>query len=68
MHVWGTYVVRLQEFGVEPPRRFGGLLRVRDRVTVHFDVVPEPEGGAIGAFTVPLPSPAQTVSQAGSDS
>ena len=39
----GTHEVRVTDFGVQPPRRFLGLLRVRDRVTVHFDVVlPEP--------------------------
>jgi len=49
-HVRGTYVVRPTEFGVAPPRRFGGLLRVRDRVTVHFDIALEPDGGAIDAI------------------
>jgi hypothetical protein len=47
LHVRGTYVVRPTEFGVAPPRRFGGLLRVRDRATVHFDIALEPDGGAI---------------------
>ena len=42
LRVRGTHVVRLSDFGLEPPRRFGGLLRVRDRVTVHFDVEPGP--------------------------
>ena len=46
LHVRGTHVVRMSEFGLEPPRRFGGLLRVRDRITVHFDVVPGHDGGA----------------------
>ena len=40
LHVQGVYVVRMTDFGVTPPRRFGGLLAVRDSVTVHFDVVP----------------------------
>ena len=47
MHVVGRYVVHLSDFGVTPPRRFGGLLRVRDRATVHFDIVVEPDGGVI---------------------
>lgn len=41
VHVIGTYVVRMSDFGVRAPRRFGGLLRVKDRVTVHFDVTPQ---------------------------
>jgi hypothetical protein len=40
LHVRGVYVVRMTDFGVRPPRRFAGLLRVRDRVAVHFDIVP----------------------------
>lgn len=37
-HVRGTHEVRVTDFGVRPPRRFAGLLRVREQVTVHFDV------------------------------
>ena len=47
LHVLGTYVIRPTEFGVAPPRRFGGLLQVRDRATVHFDIALGPDGGAI---------------------
>lgn len=47
LHVRGAYVVRPTEFGVAPPRRFAGLLRVRDRVTVHFDVALDADGGAV---------------------
>ena len=47
MHVQGTYVIQMRDFGVAAPRRFGGLLRVRDQITVHFDVVPDADGGAI---------------------
>jgi hypothetical protein len=50
LHVRGTHVIRPTEFGVAPPRRFGGLLRVRDRTTVHFDIALEPDGGAIDAI------------------
>jgi len=41
LHVIGTHAVRMSDFGVRPPRRFGGLLRMKDRVTVHFDVTPQ---------------------------
>jgi hypothetical protein len=44
MHVRGSHVIRMTDFGVRPPRRFGGLLRVRDQITVHFDVVADPVG------------------------
>jgi hypothetical protein len=47
LHIAGTYAVRPTDFGVQPPRRFAGLLRVRDRITVHFDVALDPDGGAI---------------------
>jgi len=47
LYVAGTYAVRPTDFGVQPPRRFAGLLRVRDRITVHFDVALDPDGGAI---------------------
>jgi polyisoprenoid-binding protein YceI len=47
LHVRGTSPVRMTEHGVEPPRRFAGLLRVRDEVVVHFDIVPDCGGGAI---------------------
>jgi hypothetical protein len=40
LHVRGAHVVRMTDFGLRPPRRFGGLLRVRDAITVHFDIVP----------------------------
>lgn len=39
----GAQQIRVTDFGVQPPRRFLGLLRVRDTVTVHYDVVlPDP--------------------------
>ena len=47
LHVRGSYAIRPTEFGVAPPRRFAGLLRVRDRITVHFDVALDPDGGAV---------------------
>jgi polyisoprenoid-binding protein YceI len=42
IYLHGTYTIRPTDFGVAPPRRFGGLLRVRDQVTVHFDVALDP--------------------------
>jgi hypothetical protein len=44
IYLHGTYAIRPTDFGVAPPRRFGGLLRVRDGVTVHFDVAVDPDG------------------------
>ena len=40
LHIRGEHVIRMSDFAVRAPRRFGGLLRVRDRITVHFDVAP----------------------------
>lgn len=37
-HIRGTHEVRVTDYGVRPPRRFAGLLHVREQVTVHFDV------------------------------
>lgn len=34
----GSHPLRPSEFGIRPPRRFAGLLRVRDQVTVHYDI------------------------------
>src|SRR4029078_12507814 len=49
LHVQGVYVVRMTDFGVTPPRRFGGLLTVRDRIVLHFDVIQarDREGAAL---------------------
>jgi len=60
LHVVGSYVIRPTQFGVEPPRRFAGLLRVRDRVTVHFDVALDPDGSAIDDIRCALHAPATT--------
>lgn len=46
MHVRGTHVLRMTDFEVEPPRRFGGLFEVRDHIAIHFDIVPSPSAGA----------------------
>lgn len=47
LYLRGTYVIHSTDFGVAPPRRFGGLLRVRDQVTVHFDVALDPGGEVV---------------------
>lgn len=44
-HVQGAYPVRMTDYGVRPPTRFAGLLRVRDRIIVHFDIVPVCDDG-----------------------
>ena len=38
----GERMIDVRTFGVKPPRRFFGLLTVRDEVTVHFEVVVRP--------------------------
>jgi hypothetical protein len=58
LRVAGSYTVRPTDFGVLPPHRFGGLLRVRDRIIVHFDVALDPDGGAIDAICGLLVQPA----------
>ncbi len=42
----GEHFLRPTDFGVAPPRRFAGLLRVRDAVTVHWDVALRPAHAA----------------------
>jgi hypothetical protein len=38
----GERMIDVRDYGVQPPRRFGGLLRVRPDVEVHFDVAVRP--------------------------
>jgi hypothetical protein len=47
----GEHPLRPTDYGVSPPRRFLGLLRVRDSVAVHFDLGLAKAGGrkVIGA-------------------
>lgn len=47
LHVRGAHAVRMTDFGVQPPRRFAGLLQVHDQIVVHFDIVPGWGGGAV---------------------
>lgn len=34
----GSHAIDVRDFGIEPPRRFLGLLRVRNTVTVHYSL------------------------------
>ena len=38
----GSITIRMTDYGIDPPRRLLGLVRVRDRLTVQFDLVLEP--------------------------
>jgi hypothetical protein len=38
----GERPINVRDFGVTPPRRFLGLLRVRDEITVHFEIAVRP--------------------------
>ncbi len=38
----GERMIDMRSFGIKPPRRFLGLLRVRNEVTVHFEVTVRP--------------------------
>jgi len=37
----GSLLVKMSDFGVAPPRLFFGTLRVRDAITIHFDLTTE---------------------------
>lgn len=65
LRVRGTHVLRMTDFGLEPPRRFGGLLRVRDRITVHFDIAPGTDWGAADDHRCPLAIPTVTLPNPG---
>lgn len=38
----GSITIRMTDYGIDPPRRLLGLVRVRDELTVRFDLVLEP--------------------------
>lgn len=50
----GDRVISVRDFGVVPPRRFFGLLRVRDEVTVHFEVAVRPLIDPLGVLVTSL--------------
>ncbi len=50
----GDRQINLRDFGIAPPRRFLGLLRVRDEVTVHFAVTVRPLIDPLGVLSTSL--------------
>jgi len=50
----GERAIDMRDFGVKPPRRFFGLLRVRNEVTVHFQVVVRPLIDPLGILATAL--------------
>jgi len=42
MHAQGTLPIQMTDFNVEPPTAMLGLIRVRDEITVHFDITAVP--------------------------
>lgn len=42
--VRGEIMVRMSEFGLDPPRVLAGLVRVRDEIVVRYDVLAKVEG------------------------
>ncbi len=50
----GDREISVRDFGVAPPRRFFGLLRVRDEVTVHFEVAVRPLIDPLGVLVTSL--------------
>jgi len=53
----GQREIDMRAFGIKPPRRFFGLLRVRNEVTVHFEVVVRPLIDPLGVLVSSLNSP-----------
>lgn len=50
----GDRAIDMRDFGIAPPRRFLGLLRVRNDVTVHFEVVVRPLIDPLGVLAASL--------------
>lgn len=50
----GERTIDMRDFGIKPPRRFLGLLRVRDEITVHFLVVVRPLIDPLGVLATAL--------------
>jgi polyisoprenoid-binding protein YceI len=50
----GDRVINVRDFGIAPPRRFFGLLRVRNEVTVHFELAVRPLIDPLGVLTASL--------------
>ncbi len=47
----GERMIDVRDYGVHPPRRFGGLLKVRPDIDVHFDVAVRPLVDPLGILT-----------------
>lgn len=54
MMLTGEREIDVRDFGVQPPRRFFGLLRVRKEVTVHFLVTVRPLIDPLGILTASI--------------
>jgi polyisoprenoid-binding protein YceI len=39
LHIVGTYPLRMTEYGIKPPSLMMGTMKVKDQVTVHFDLI-----------------------------
>lgn len=50
----GERTIDVRDYGISPPTRFLGLLRVRKEVTVHFDVAVRPLIDPLGVLTSSL--------------
>jgi polyisoprenoid-binding protein YceI len=50
----GAREIDIRDFGIKPPRRFLGLLRVRNEVTVHFEVAVRPLIDPLGVLVSSL--------------
>lgn len=50
----GQREIDMRSFGITPPRRFFGLLRVRNEVTVHFEVAVRPLIDPLGVLVSTL--------------
>ena len=50
----GAREIDVRDFGIKPPRRFFGLLRVRNEVTVHFEVAVRPLIDPLGVLVSSL--------------
>ena len=50
----GEREIDVRDFGIKPPRRFFGLLRVRNEVTVHFEVAVRPLIDPLGVLVSSL--------------
>ena len=50
IRITGSTALKLSSFGIEPPTAMLGLVKVHDRVVIHFDLV-EPGTGAVAVIS-----------------